>query len=134
LLAGYRADLLQNTRDNRFRMDLDARAPLPGTVNFLDGGIFGVGDANRLDLEYGTLPLAGYGFDYRLGLHASKLGVGTDFDLGHGSEISADLYNPNDGQLDIHGILMLNSNIGLLLGSDNITHRSSAVVGVELRK
>jgi ABC-type transporter Mla subunit MlaD len=134
LLVGPRADMMQNTRDNRFRMDLADRVPMGTTGNFVDAGIFGVGDANRLDLEYGTLPVAGYGFDYRLGLHASKLGVGADFDLGHGSAVSADLYNPNNGQLDVHGIIMLNSNIGLLLGSDNIVHRSSAVVGVEIRK
>jgi len=127
-------DLIQNTRSHRFRADLNATVPFGRGGNFGQAGIFDLGDANRLNLEYGTLAPAGSLFDYRMGFHASKLGLGLDWGLGHSQSISADLYDPNHGHLDVHGTLMLNQNVGLLVGGDDLTKRSSAVVGLEIRK
>ena len=127
-------DLMQNTRSHRFRADVNATVPFGKGGNFGQAGIFDLGDANRLNLEYGTLAPAGSLFDYRMGFHASKLGLGLDWGLGHSQSISADLYDPNHGHLDVHGTLMLNQNVGLLVGGDDLTKRSSAVVGLEIRK
>lgn len=128
-----RLDMLQNVRDHRFRADLNALVPFGATGGFAQAGVFGIGDANRLNLEYGTLAPAGSPIDIRAGLHASKLGVGADWGLWRRESISADLYDPNYAHLDLHGTWMLNQNVGLLLGGDDLTKRSSAVVGVELR-
>ncbi|MGO8670670.1 MAG: MlaD family protein [Capsulimonadaceae bacterium] len=129
-----RADLRFDTRDNVFRADIDGLVPLGKSANFVEAGIFGLGDANRLDLEYGTLADAGSNFDYRIGLHASKLGLGADYGLWRDFSISGDLYDPNYGQLDISGTLMFNQTAGLLVGGDNLTHHPGAVVGLELRR
>ena len=127
-------DLMQKTRSHRFRADVNATMPFGKGGNFGQAGIFDLGDANRLNLEYGTLAPAGSLFDYRMGFHASKLGLGLDWGLGHSQSISADLYDPNHGHLDVHGTLMLNQNVGLLVGGDDLTKHSSAVVGLEIRK
>lgn len=129
-----RVDMYENTREHRFQADVDAFMPFGNTGGFGQVGIFDAGNTNRLDLEYGTLAPAGSLFDYRMGVHDSRLALGGDWGLGRRESISADLYDPNYAHLDVLGSLMLNPNIGLLVGGDDLTKRSSAVIGVELRR
>ncbi|BDI28320.1 hypothetical protein CCAX7_003710 [Capsulimonas corticalis] len=129
-----RVDLEVNTREKRFRSDIDAFVPFGASNTFAQVGVYDFTEANRLNLQLGQVIGKHGGSDYRLGLHASKLGVGGDIGLGRGVSLSADYYDPNHARLDTRGTLMLNPNLGLLFGLDDVTHHTGAVVGVELRR
>jgi phospholipid/cholesterol/gamma-HCH transport system substrate-binding protein len=129
-----RADLVQNTRDSHFRMDVDATMPLStAPLTFGLAGIYGVGDNNRITLQYGQA-LPGGVFDYRGGLYASKLALGADFGLGRDTIGSLDLYDPNRLHLDARGVMMLSKELGLTFGGEDILRHSGTVVGVEFRR
>lgn len=126
------ADLLQNTDRNNFRADVGSIVSLGGPAGrFADLGIYGLGDANRFNMQFGEG--LGKGLDLRGGLHASKLGLGADFGLTGNTVLSLDAYDPNHFRLDAQGVIMLNKSFGLIAGADNITGRAGPVVGVELR-
>jgi ABC-type transporter Mla subunit MlaD len=128
-----RIDMTQNTRDNRFRMDINGYLPMGSQGDFLTGGIFGAGDDNKLNIQYGGLAGAGSKLTYRYGVHASKLGGGIDYDLNGPLSLSVDLYDPNHSSLDILATYMATPAFGVIFGSDNVTHRTSGVIGLQYR-
>ena len=129
-----RVDLVVNTRQSHFRTDIDAIVPLSlAPVTFIRGGIYGLADNSRLILEGGQAVGRGGQFDARAGLYASKLAVGGDYGLGRPVTLSFDVYDPNKYHLDARGTLMLAPEIGLILGGEDITRRSGALVGLEYR-
>ncbi len=130
-----RVDLVVNTRQSHFRTDVDAIVPLSlAPVTFIRGGIYGVADNSRLILEGGQGIGRGGLFDARAGLYASKLAVGGDYGLGRPVTLSFDVYDPNKYHLDARGTLMLAPEIGLILGGEDITRRSGALIGLEYRQ
>lgn len=129
-----RVDLVQNTRSDHFRVDLDTIVPLPSSPTaFARAGIYGLGDTNKLTLQYGSFGSRGSFYDYRYGLYASKLAVGADFGLGRPESFSFDLYDPNRVHLDAHGVLMLAPELGLLAGGEDLTRHGGLIVGLEYR-
>ncbi|MEO7719953.1 MAG: MlaD family protein [Capsulimonas sp.] len=129
-----RVDFQVNTRTKRFRSDIDAFVPLGGGNSFAQVGVYDFTESNKLNLQMGQSVGKNGALDLRAGLHASKFGVGADYGLGRGVSLSADYYDPNHARLDARGTLMLNQNLGLLFGLDDVTHHAGAVVGVELRR
>lgn len=130
-----RADFLQNTRADRFRLDVDAIASLPKSPTaFARAGIYGVGDQSRVTLQYGRFLAPNSLADYRVGLYASKLAVGGDLGLGRGSTLSVELFDPNRARLDVRATQMLSPTLGFVIGGEDITRRSSgAVIGLQYR-
>jgi phospholipid/cholesterol/gamma-HCH transport system substrate-binding protein len=128
-------DLVQNTRADHFRADVDAFVPLTTSPTaFLRAGIYGFGDTNRVNLQAGQFTSPGSLYDYRVGLYASKLSVGADAGLGQRATLSIDAYDPNTVHLNAHGIIMLAPELGLLVGGEDLTRRSGAVIGLEYRR
>ena len=127
-----RIDFLQNTAQDHFRMDANAIVSLGGASHsFGDVGVYGLGDSNHFNLQYGQ----GYGagLDYRAGLYDSKLGVGADYGLAKNVTFSLDLYNPNHYMVDAKSVVMLNKSLGIVLGVDNVTRQAGGSIGIELR-
>ena len=132
-----RVQSVYNTRDKHFRTDIDALVPLSvAPVTFVRAGIYGFGDTNKLILQ------GGQAFDKkglvtgRTGIYASKLSVGADVGLGRRGSVSIDAYDPNNFRIDAKGTLLLAPDLGLVLGGENLNHRSksSALIGLEYRK
>ena len=126
-----RVNLQQNTRASAFRMDVDAIAPV-GVSGLGRVGVYGFGDSNKLTVQFGKT-LAGTGIDLRGGLYASKLSVGADFGLGKPVSLSLDFWDVNNSHLDARGVLMLNKQLGIVAGADDITRHSGPVIGLEFR-
>ena len=132
-----RVQALYNTRDRHFRTDIDAVVPLSvSPVTFARLGIYGFGDSNKLILEGGrALDKSGL-VAGRAGIYASKLAVGADVGLGKRGTVSLDIYNPNNYRVDAKGTLMLDPDLGFVIGGENLnrSRRSSALFGLEYRK
>lgn len=133
-----RVDFLQNTRDNHFRVDVDAIVPIGGATPGLFGraGIYGLGDTNstgKLILQGGRMLGKSGLFDARAGLYASKLSVGGDLGLGRDSTLSFDLYDPNRSHLDARAVLKLNTSLGIVVGGEDLMRRASPLIGLEYR-
>lgn len=130
-----RVDLLQNTRDSHFRMDLDVLLPYGFTPEgFVRTGVNSVADNDRFTLQYGSVLDRKQGIASRFGLYKSKLGVGADYGLGKNFSINGDLYDPNHARADIKGVYMFDHNMGLVIGGDDIWRHTGTVVGLEYRR
>jgi hypothetical protein len=81
----------------------------------------------------------------RYGFHAGKVGLGMDYNLIRNpvappilsrpgaTSLSAELYDPNDLQLDLYGRYQFTDNLGIALGVENILHNSHPTVGLTYR-
>jgi phospholipid/cholesterol/gamma-HCH transport system substrate-binding protein len=129
-----RVDLIQNARTHHFRADVDAVLPLPKSPTaFARAGVYGLGDASRLNLQYGSFTGRESLYDYRYGLYASRLALGGDIGLGRRETLSFDVFDPNLVHVNAHGTLMLAPELGLLVGGEDLTRRGGFVFGLEYR-
>jgi len=130
-----RVEALVNTRDRRFRTDIDALVPLSvSPVTFVRAGLYDFGGANKLILQGGRGLGTDGRMDARAGLYASKLSVGGDIGLGRRTTLSLDVYDPNNYHIDAKGVLMLAPELGLVLGGENLNRRPGALIGLEYRQ
>jgi hypothetical protein len=130
-----RVDVLENIRDNNLRVDLDALLPYGFTPSgFFRAGILDIGNANLANLEYGMMLDQAQGTAFRFGLYKSKLSVGADYGLAKQISLNADLYGLNGVNADVHGVYMLNSNFGVVVGVDNVLRNAGPVIGIEYRR
>jgi phospholipid/cholesterol/gamma-HCH transport system substrate-binding protein len=125
-------DFTQNTRTNKFRTDVDLYAPI-NTTDFLRLGIYDITESNQLNLQYGTTLPYNRALDARAGVYAGKVGVGLDYHLFRNNNLSMDLYDPNRLHLDLKARVRLSNQAALIIGGEDLTRNSGAVVGVELR-
>jgi phospholipid/cholesterol/gamma-HCH transport system substrate-binding protein len=126
-------DFSQNFHTNKFRTDVDLYAPI-STTDFVRAGIFDITESNRLNLQYGTTLPYNRGLDARAGVYAGKVGVGLDYDLFRNDNVSLDIYDPNRLHLDLKTRIRLSNQAALIIGGEDLTRDSGAVVGVELRR
>jgi len=130
-----RVEALVNTRDRRFRTDIDALVPLSvSPVTFVRAGLYDFGGANKLILQGGRGLGTDGRMDARAGFYASKLSVGGDIGLGRRTTLSLDVYDPNNYHIDAKGVLMLAPELGLVLGGENLNRRPGALIGLEYRQ
>lgn len=132
-----RVDLVQNTRASHFRADVDAFVPLPLKATpgaFARVGLYGVGDSNKLNLQYGQTAGRASPLDYRYGIYAGKLAVGGDYGLAQRRSLSFDLYDPNAPHLDARGVLMLAPELGLMVGGEDLLRHGGGIIGLEYRR
>lgn len=130
-----RVDAVVNTRERRFRTDIDALVPLSvNPVTFARAGVYDFSGANKLILQAGR----GFGsegqVDARAGLYASKLSVGGDIGLGRRTTLSLDIYDPNNYHVDAKGVLMLAPELGLIIGGENLNRHPGGLIGLEYRQ
>lgn len=137
-LIAPRVDFVQNTRDNHFRVDVDAIVPVGGSTPGLFGriGVYGLGDsssAGKLILQGGqALGPTGL-LDGRVGLYQSKLSVGGDLGLGRRNTLSVDIYDANKPHVDARAIVKITPALGIIAGGEDLTRRASPLVGLEYR-
>ena len=130
-----RVDAVVNTRDRRFRTDIDALVPLSvAPVTFARAGLYDFGGANKLILQAGRGLGTDGKTDVRAGFYASKLSVGGDVGLGRRTTFSLDVYDPNNYHVDAKGVLMLAPELGLIVGGESLNHHPGALIGLEYRR
>ena len=130
-----RVDAVVNTRDQRFRTDIDAVVPLSVVpVTFARAGIYDLGGSNKLILQAGRGLGTDGNLDARAGIYASKLSVGGDVGLGKRTTLSLDIYDPNNYHIDAKGVLMLAPELGLVVGGENLNRHPGALIGLEYRQ
>ena len=130
-----RVDAVVNTRDRRFRTDIDAVVPLSvAPVTFARAGVYDFAGANKLILQAGRGLGPDGKADVRAGIYASKLSVGGDMGLGQRTTLSLDIYDPNNYHLDAKGVLMLAPELGLVVGGENLNRHAGALIGLEYRQ
>lgn len=129
--VGSRVDAFVLTENGPFRLDYNYT--LRGrSDDFYRIGLFNIGETNNLNLQAGKSINEQSAFRY--GLYAGRIGVGYDRYLGSGFNLQADLYRPNDINLETKVRYDLNRNFGAWLGANQIFEGGGLMVGLQYRK
>lgn len=124
-------DLIRETKDRRFRTDLDLR--LPYDDGFLSFGLFDAFEGNKLNAQVGRF--FGPGKDLRFGVYASKPGVGLDYTLRPGLSLRGDLFDLNRPRLDLRAKFDFKEGIYGWFGYQRLGSRGGTpILGVGIRK
>ncbi|MFQ3677542.1 MAG: hypothetical protein SNJ74_06345 [Fimbriimonadaceae bacterium] len=105
---------------------------LPLSDESIHLGVFDAFEANRLNVQLGR-PLA-KGLDYRVGIYASKPGVGVDYRVAPKLTVRGDLFDINDPRLDLRARFDLGGGVLGWLGVDRTFDRNAWSLGVGIRK
>lgn len=124
-------DVYGRLRDGVFRTDLTVSFPYRDN-RFFHLGIYDVTESNRFIVQYGSQITPT--LDLRYGLYASKPGVGVDWRLGRKLSLRADVYNPNDLQINTRARLSLGADWGLWVGVDSLFNGNQPVIGLQLTR
>ncbi|MDO8587031.1 MAG: MlaD family protein [Armatimonadota bacterium] len=127
---GSSLDFFANLGSNRYRVDYNLTIP-NGADRFYRLGLFGIGDATKVNVQLGQTFDADTALRY--GLYASKLGVGYDRYFGKTS-LHADLFGLNDTKLELKGRYDLRDDLGVWLGFDDLLDERGLLLGVQYRK
>ncbi len=123
-------DLVQNVDPGHFRADVNAVLPM-GKKNFVTGGVFGVADTNRLNLQMGQT--LGDGWSARYGVYRGWLGIGLDTNLGQPNGLTMNAYRPNHLDADVYYRKRLKDDTSLLIGVENLLHSPKPTIGIRIR-
>ena len=118
-------------RDGNFRTDLTLSFPYRDN-RFFYLGVFDVTESNKFILQYGS-QLAPT-LDLRYGLYASKPGVGVDWRFTPRLHLRADVFDPNDLQINTRAKIQLNTDWSLWVGIDSLFGQNQPVLGVQLTR
>jgi len=118
-------------RDGTFRTDLTLSFPYRDN-RFFYLGVYDVTESNKFILQYGSQLTPT--LDLRYGLYASKLGVGVDWRLKPGLHLRADVFDPNDLQINTRTKIQLNADWSLWVGIDSLFDQNQPVLGVQLTR
>jgi phospholipid/cholesterol/gamma-HCH transport system substrate-binding protein len=118
-------------RDGSFRTDLTLSFPYRDN-RFFYLGVFDVTESNKFILQYGS-QLAPT-LDLRYGLYASKPGVGVDWRFTPRLHLRADMFDPNDLQINTRAKIQLNTDWSLWVGIDSLFDQNQPVLGVQLTR
>ncbi len=129
--VNFVSDVSEQLNPDRFRVDVDARIDL-GKRDLLDLGLYDLGQNTRVNLQVGTRLTQA--LVARYGLHASKLGVGLDYEPTPGTGFRADLWDTNRPRLDARGFYRVNSNASIWAGADALLRRPVPIIGLEFRR
>lgn len=117
-LYGISGDALWNTGKGEYRFDANYTFALTDPM-FARAGLYNIGENTRVNLQ------AGNTFDesnaLRYGLYASRIGIGYDHQFGKKALVSADLFRPNEPELEMRGIWGIGNNgLGLYTGVQDL--------------
>jgi phospholipid/cholesterol/gamma-HCH transport system substrate-binding protein len=118
-------------RDGTFRTDLTLSFPYRDN-RFFYLGVYDVTESNKFILQYGSQLTPT--LDLRYGLYASKPGVGVDWRLKPGLHLRADVFDPNDLQINTRTKIQLNADWSLWVGIDSLFDQNQPVLGVQLTR
>lgn len=117
--------------DGRFRTSLQTTLKFKGDRH-LNLGVYDIGDSNKLIVQ--TVDRIGTGTDARLGMYASKLGVGIDQDITKRIFGTIDFYDPSKSKVDLRFGYRINPTWSLTLGVDDMLATNQFTVGVRVKK
>ena len=120
---------LEGTDDRGWRADLHLQLHY-GTnpLDFWQVGVRDIGGHDALNLQK-SFPLGPRAWG-RLGLIQSKIGLGLDYRTGSALALEAEVYNPDDIQVDLRGIYKLHPGWSLLLGVADSFGDSKPFIGM----
>ncbi|MGQ9487394.1 MAG: MlaD family protein [Armatimonadota bacterium] len=124
-------DVYGRLRDGVFRTDLTVSFPYRDN-RFFHLGIYDVTESNKFIVQYGSQMTPN--LDLRYGLYASKPGVGLDWKVGRKLSLRADVFNPNNLQINTRARLSLGADWGLWIGVDSLFNGNQPVVGLQLTR
>lgn len=126
----FRLDFIYDLDTSLFRTDAMARVPFKG--NAIIAGVYDATESNKIIAQYEVQESPLYRMRY--GVYASKPGVGVDYQPSRRLGLVADLYDPNDLQLDLRLSLQFGDNWAGWVGIDGLFNRTNPIVGVQLRR
>lgn len=131
--GGVSTNALWNTDDGNYRFDANYTFPGKGD-SFYRAGAYNIGENTRLNLQAGKT--FGSGSAIRYGIYASRVGIGFDQRVGKPLLFSADLFRPNDPELEVRGVLGISDSIGLYGGLRDVfdDDKRDVLVGVRYQK
>lgn len=124
-------DVFGRLRDGLFRTDLTVSFPYRDN-RFFHLGIYDVTESNKFIVQYGSQMTPT--LDLRYGLYASKPGVGLDWRVGRNLSLRADVFDPNDLQINTRAKLSLGADWSLWLGVDSVFNGNQPVIGLQLTR
>lgn len=127
--AAYRVDLSYLTRAERYRTDLlvDFTTRDGRTIRL---GVYDFTETDRLIAQTGLA--INKNWSLRYGLYGSKPGFGVDYQLGKGSWLSVDLFDPNDWQGHLRWNWRASSNVWLWGGIESPFRSNQPSFGVSI--
>jgi phospholipid/cholesterol/gamma-HCH transport system substrate-binding protein len=118
-------------RDSTFRTDLTLSFPYRDN-RFFYLGVYDVTESNKFILQYGSQLTPT--LDLRYGLYASKPGVGVDWKLKPKLQLRADVFNPNDLQVNTRAKIRLDADWSLWVGVDSLFRDNRPVLGLQVTR
>ena len=130
---GISTNSLWKTDEGKYRFD--ANYTFPGKENsFYRVGAYNIGENTKLNLQAGST--FGSGSAIRYGLYASRIGIGFDQRIGRPLLFSADVFRPNQPEVEVRGVLKVNESLGLYGGFTDVfdENKRDVLVGVRYQK
>ena len=129
---GLTTDGLWNTGDGKYRFDANYTLASRKDDFYRVGG-YNIGDNTRLNLEAGRVLDDSSAFRY--GIYASRVAIGYDRLLGRTVFLSADLFNPNDPEMEVRGVVSFGK-VGLYGGLTDVFdgNNRGPLVGIRYQK
>ena len=123
---------LWKTDQGKYRMD--ASYTLPINKNFYRIGANDIGEGSKATIQGGRMLTSKTSIRY--GLYSSKAGIGFDNKIGSNILLSADIYDPNDPNLEIRSVFDLGKDIGLYTGYSDVldSDNRSLLLGLRYNK
>jgi len=116
-------------RTQMYRTDLTLTFPYRDD-RFFNVGIYDITENNNFIVQYGSRLTSA--LQLRYGLYASKPGVGIDWKLNPRSSLHADVFSPNDLQINARLRYQLNADWSLWAGVDSLFRGNEPVLGFRL--
>jgi hypothetical protein len=119
----------------RHRGIVDPEFQINAGSHQFDLGLFDIGGANLLNAEIGThlLGQGSQGLNLRYGVYRSRVGIGTDWLLGHGLGLYGTLYDANRPTIDLESTIDLGPNYSLWTGIDTLNRQPRFVAGIRVK-
>ena len=130
---GISTNSLWKIDEGKYRFD--ANYTFPGKESsFYRVGAYNIGENTKLNLQAGNT--FGNGSAVRYGLYASRIGVGFDQRIGRPLLFSADVFRPNEPEVEVRGVLRLGESLGLYGGFTDVfdENKRDVLVGVRYQK
>ena len=127
--ARFQADALYSNKGDDWLTNMGVTLK-PRDKSFVYLGAHDIGNANKLDLQFGReLDAAAL----RIGAMQGKFGVGLDYKVGNSVKLFADVYDFDDAKVKVGGEFMLQPNLSLIGESLDVGDHGSEKAYVGLR-
>ncbi|HLK61259.1 MAG TPA: MlaD family protein [Chthonomonadaceae bacterium] len=123
------SNISEQLSPSRLRLDVDGRFHF-GKSDLVDIGLYDLGQNTRLNLQAGNQLTDS--LLVRYGLYASKIGVGTEYQVTPEFGLRGDLWDTSRPRLDVKGLLRVNKSASIWFGSDSLFDHPIPIIGVQI--